>query len=74
MNAWTFVSPYVFPVIHVPLIAKHPLVKLNPTFEVEVAKPEIARPLSVVVPKPERAISRAEIDDVAVPTAVVVAM
>ena len=42
----------VEPPTHVPLIAKHPEVKLNPTFDVEVAEPEMVRPASVVVPKP----------------------
>ena len=40
------------PVIHVPLTAKHPAVRLKPTLEVEVAEPEIFRPETVVVPKP----------------------
>jgi hypothetical protein len=39
----------------VPLIAKHPAVRLKPTFEVEVAEPEMVRPESVVVPKPSPA-------------------
>jgi hypothetical protein len=43
----------------VPLIAKHPPVMLNPTLDVDVAKPEMVRPRSVVVPKPSPAISRA---------------
>ena len=34
------------------LIAKHPPVKLSPTFEVEVAEPVIVNPERVVVPKP----------------------
>ena len=41
------------PPTHVPEIAKQPVVMLNPTFEVEVAEPEIVRPETVVVPKPE---------------------
>lgn len=40
------------PPTQVPLIAKHPLVMLNPTFDVEVALPAIFKPESVVVPKP----------------------
>jgi hypothetical protein len=35
-----------------PAIEKHPVVILNPTFEVEVAEPFTVRPVSVVVPKP----------------------
>ena len=35
------------------MIAKHPPDKSNPTLDVEVALPEIFRPLTVVVPKPE---------------------
>ena len=35
------------------MIAKHPVVILNPTLDVDVAEPEMFRPLSVVVPKPE---------------------
>ena len=35
-----------------PEIAKQPPVRLSPTLEVEVALPEMLRPLSVVVPKP----------------------
>ncbi len=74
VDAWiyalTFVSPYVptqvFP------IEKHPVVILYPTLEVDVAKPAMLSPRSVVVPKPERAISKAEIDEVAVPAMVVV--
>jgi hypothetical protein len=38
---------------HVPLIAKHPFVRLKPTLDVDVALPAILRPDSVVVPKPE---------------------
>ena len=38
--------------IHVLLIAKHPPVRLNPTFDVDVADPEIVNPESVVVPNP----------------------
>ncbi len=37
---------------HVPLIAKHPPVRLNPTLDVDVAWPEMFRPDSVVVPNP----------------------
>ncbi len=44
--------PPTDPVIHDPLIAKHPPVRLNPTFDVDVAEPEMLRPESVVVPKP----------------------
>lgn len=43
---------------HVPPIAKHPPVRLIPTFEVEVAEPEMVRPLRVVVPKPSPATVR----------------
>ena len=35
-----------------------------PTFEVEVAKPEMDRPRRVVVPKPPPAISKAEMVEV----------
>ncbi len=56
-----------------PPIAKHPMLKLMPTFEVVVAWPEILRPLTVVVPKPVPEISRADIELVAVPAIVVVA-
>lgn len=41
------------PPMHVPPIEKHPPVRLNPTFDVEVAEPFIFRPESVVVPNPE---------------------
>ena len=44
-------------------IAKQPLVILNPTLEVEVARAEMFNPRRVVVPALE--ISRAEMDDVA---------
>ena len=37
----------------VPLTAKHPVVMFQPTLDVDVAEPEMVRPLSVVVPKPE---------------------
>ena len=37
---------------HVPLIAKHPLLKLKPTFDVEVAEAAMERPARVVVPNP----------------------
>jgi hypothetical protein len=40
------------------LIAKHPAVRLKPTFEVDVAEPEIVRPESVVVPNPSPATVR----------------
>jgi hypothetical protein len=43
---------------HVPEIAKHPLVMLNPTLDVDVAKPEMFRPDRVVVPNPVDAIDR----------------
>ncbi len=46
-----------------PEIEKQPVVTLKPTLEVEVARPEIFRPRSVVVPVEE--ISSALIDDVA---------
>ena len=59
-------------VMQLPPIAKHPAVMLYPTFDVEVAWPEMFRPRSVVVPKPVPEISRAEIDVVAVPAIVVV--
>ena len=48
------------------------MVILNPTFDVVVAWPEMLRPRSVVVPNPPPAISRAEIEVVAVPATVVV--
>lgn len=56
-----------------PEIAKHPLVILNPTLDVEVANPEMVRPLRVVVPKPPPAISNAEMEVVAVPVGAEVA-
>ncbi len=37
---------------HTLFIAKQPALKLNPTFDVEVAEPEILKPERVVVPKP----------------------
>ena len=37
---------------HTPLIAKHPPERLKPTLEVEVARPLITKPETVVVPKP----------------------
>ena len=46
------------PVKHVPFTAKQPEVMFHPTFEVEVADPEIVRPVSVVVPKPSPATER----------------
>ena len=58
---------------HVPLIAKHPPVRLKPTLDVDVAWPEMFKPDSVVVPKPEPEIVRADVDVVAVPASVVVA-
>jgi hypothetical protein len=57
---------------HVPLIAKQPFVRLNPTLDVEVAWPLIFKPSTVVVPKPEPEIVRADVDVVAVPAIVVV--
>ncbi len=45
---------------------------LNPTFDVDVANPEMFRPERVVVPKPEPDIENAEVDVVAVPATVVV--
>ena len=57
---------------HTPFTAKHPVVILNPTFDVDVAWPEILSPLTVVVPNPPPAISKAEIDVVALPATVVV--
>ena len=69
-NATLFVSPP--PVnppggvpIQVPLTAKHPLERLIPTFEVEVARPTMLRPRIVVVPKPEPEISIAATEVVA---------
>jgi hypothetical protein len=47
-------------------------VMLKPTLDVDVANPEMFNPLSVVVPKPPSAISRAEMVVVELPTAVVV--
>ena len=47
---------------------------LKPTLDVDVAKPEMFRPLSVVVPKPPSAISNADIVVVDVPATVVVDM
>jgi hypothetical protein len=47
---------------------------LNPTLDVDVAKPEMFRPRRVVVPNPPSAISRAAVDVVAVPATVVVEM
>ena len=41
------------------------MVALKPTLDVEVAKPTIFNPRSVVVPKPVPEISKAEMDDVA---------
>ncbi len=38
--------------IQLPLIAKHPPVRLKPTLDVDVAWPEMFKPDSVVVPKP----------------------
>ena len=58
----------------VPEIAKHPAVVLKPTLEVEVAWPLMFKPLTVVVPKPPRATSSAEVEVVAVPATVVVEM
>ena len=43
---------------------------LKPTLEVEVALPEMLRPLTVVVPKPVLDISRAEMDVVERPSMV----
>ncbi len=51
---------------HVPPIAKHPPVRLNPTFEVDVAWPMIFKPRTAVVPKPLPEIVRAAVDVVAV--------
>ena len=50
---------------HVPFKAKHPPLRLTPTFDVDVAKPEMFKPRTVVVPKPVPEISRAEIEVVA---------
>ena len=43
---------------HAPLMAKHPVVMLKPTLDVEVADPEMFKPESVVVPKPSAATVR----------------
>ena len=47
---------------------------MKPTLDVDVARPEMFRPRSVVVPKPPSAISRAGIDVVELPATVVVEM
>lgn len=47
-----FAPETVAPPMQTLLIAKHPEVMLYPTFEVEVAEPEILSPESVVVAKP----------------------
>ena len=52
MPVQTLAPPSVAPVRHVPLIAKQPEVMLKPTFEVDVAEPEMFKPASVVVPNP----------------------
>ncbi len=44
------------------------MVILKPTFDVEVARPEMFNPLTVVVPKPEPEISNALMEVVAVET------
>ena len=44
-----------------PLTAKHPAVMLNPTFDVEVAEPEMFKPERVVVPKPVDETDRNEV-------------
>jgi hypothetical protein len=44
--------------MQVPPTAKQPAERLKPTLEVEVAEPEIVRPLTVVVPKPSPATVR----------------
>ena len=49
---WYGSAAVLDPPTHVSLIAKQPLVRLRPTFDVEVAEPEMVRPLRVVVPKP----------------------
>ena len=59
------------PPTQVPLTAKHPVVMLNPLFEVDVAWATMLRPLTVVVPNPPRAISIAEVVVVANPSIVV---
>lgn len=46
------------PPTQTPFIAKQPAERLIPTFEVEVAEPEIVNPESVVVPKPSAATVR----------------
>ena len=48
-----------------PEMEKQPLLKLNPTLEVEVARAEMFNPLTVVVPKPVPEISKAEMEVVA---------
>ena len=73
MYELTFVSPYAPPPpTQTSLIAKHPLVMLNPTLDVDVAKPEMFRPDSVVVPKPEPEIENADVDVVDRPSTDVV--
>ena len=54
-----------------PLMAKHPAVSDRPTFDVVVERDEMFNPLTVVVPEVP-SISRAEMDDVALPATVVV--
>ncbi len=48
------------PDIQLPLIAKHPLVRLKPTLDVDVAEPFTLKPDNVVVPKPVADTLRAE--------------
>ena len=79
-NDVAFVPPFAIPSVplklprerHVEEIAKHPVVMLYPTFDVEVAWPEMFNPLTVVVPKPLPEISKAEMEVVASPATVVV--
>ena len=66
------IVPLPPPPTQVPPTAKHPVVTLNPTLEVEVAEPEMLSPLNVVVPNPEPEISSALIDVVALSTPTVV--
>ena len=66
-----YVNEYAEPALtHEPLTAKHPEEILNPTFDVDVACPEILKPRTVVVPNPEPDISRTAIDVVERPSTV----
>ncbi len=55
---WYGSAADVLPPTQTPPIAKQPPERLIPTFEVEVAEPEMVRPESVVVPKPSAATVR----------------